>query len=45
MFLLRGQRAVQLHNTMVTHNSSARKYVAMAILLTCIQQVKMGWIA
>jgi hypothetical protein len=45
MFVLRGQRAVQLHNTLVTHHSSPRKYVAMVVLLTCIQQVKMGQIA
>lgn len=42
MFVLRGQRAVQLHNKMFKHHSSPSKFVEMVMLLTCIQQVKMG---
>ena len=42
MFVLRGQRAVQLHNKMFKHHSSPSKFVEMVMLLTCIQQVKIG---
>ena len=39
MFALRGQRAVPLHNK---HQPPPSKFVEMVILLTCIQQVKLG---
>jgi len=42
MFVLRGQRAVQLRYQMIKHHSSPSKSVETIILLTCIQQVKMG---
>jgi hypothetical protein len=42
MFVLRGQRAVQLHSKMINHDSSSSKFVETVILLTCIQEVKVG---
>lgn len=42
MFVLTGQRKVTLHNKTIKHHSSPSKFVEMVILLTCIQQVKLG---
>ena len=34
---------MQLHNKTLKHHSSPSKSVELVILLTCIQQVKLGW--